>query len=1792
MVILEILGFLRNKLLDLTGRNRLLKFKASQGKSIQLVNVSLEGVWKNTLEGKMLTIDPVPEPKRSEYVKNPESGRDVKPDPREYARTLGIDASFELKPTLTEATHLQALHYPEDLVRVARKVASNAKTLIEDKGITDPLYLIFGFLEFYEDDASDTPFLAPLLSVPVTISQSAKDTRTGLPQSKIVCTNDDVSDNLTLFEKLKAEFNIHLPRYEEDETPESYYKRIQKVIERKERWKIKRQVVLSLLSFSKEIVEKNLRPESWETSANGLNGLIGHPIVNEILIPSGAEGGGDGQDDEYSVDDHPRNNLPLIYDADSYQHRALIDVMAGQNLVINGPPGTGKSQTITNLIACAMHDGKKVLFVSEKLAALQVVKNRLTQAGLGKFVLELHSTNTNKRQFLDDLEDRKKTAFPPQVGITEKLTSLHKRRDELKRHADTLNSVFANEMGLTVNQAIWKSEKYREECGVDAESLKALSIADAATATPGELDTMFSMVSRLAQHFDEIGAYNQDHPWFGFFPIAYEPGMEFRVETLLKKLMADTRQLDEHVLELMEALPNSVVVETKTQCHAAAKALGSIPTAPLNAILGLLPHLFETDGKESQRVIHEVESLIGVVNDLETRYVGKLRTPSSVNDATHAEVSMAFGLVDGLELADHPIRDIREQVSKTVDALETVAEKGAVFQDTASQVGAPYDGGAESLQQIATFIHIAHNAPHDLLGFRKAEMATPRAVEVMEKAQRHVKECLDLFSELDASFYMDAAPSEQEAQQAVNTFREGDTWYRFFKSDWRKARKLYKRFSRVKAKVVAEQASPNLEKLIKLYKRREQLHTSAEYPLYMGSLFQNEETNFDKTQTLLTWCTESAATLFELAVPPEAFDLTAVSELTLARLSKAYAEAHEAFDDMFKAVKHLEDAAGRLRVPEAGTLTTRLAPLKVKNDDLSTALSVFEREVFETLTPKSAFMAIKDKLARDSQLAKLEAHAEAQTLFGSHFRGLPTDIKAVKATYEWGAAILAAIDNPALAKRLLQPDSPDYQEKLLGLINQLTADWANVDAFASSMSSFGAFESEDWYGNIVPNTSHIRDRADEALNAIGGLLPWSQYLNARKTMNDMGMSEFTAKLEDGAVSSRTLPSGFLYRFYSTMVNGMFRHRPELSRFSATEHSKIRQEYAQLDREIIKVRGDDLANKIAALAKPHYGSGGTSAQDPNCTELALLTMLFKQKKPRLPIRQMLRRAGRTIQEYKPCFMMSPIAVAQFLAPNAIEFDIVVMDEASQITPEDAIGAIARGKQLVVVGDPNQLPPTRFFNQSADGDGDGDSEGTPDPDYQESILVACKGSMSERMLQFHYRSKHESLIAFSNTQFYDNRLVVFPSPYPKNRLLGLHYHYVNGEYKSNLNHAEASRVADAVIEHMIKHPDESLGVVTLNIFQRDLIEELLEKRFQSYPECLRFLNRHEQEGWPFFIKNLENVQGDERDVIYISTTFGKAPGTNSVRQNFGPISRADGWRRLNVLFTRSRKSMHVFSSMQPEDVVADDAAPDGTKAFKGFLTYAKSGYIPNLPGGNEREPDSDFEVAVANVLRKQGFSVRPQLGVAGYYIDMVVRNPDRLSEYIVAIECDGVSYHTGTAVRDRDRIRQEILESLGWKNKIWRIWSTDWYRNHKTEAEKLIEFVRQRWTESKSELPEHYEEVELQEAEPERIEEAVIEDEKEVEEMASFINSLVDEDDEMFVQVGDTVTYVDIAKPHIKITITIVDGSGDREAGIVNVDLPVAQALLDAQEGDEVEMTLPDRPSHLLKVLSIERDVEMA
>ena len=670
-----------------------------------------------------------------------------------------------------------------------------------------------------------------------------------------------------------------------------------------------------------------------------------------------------------------------------------------------------------------------------------------------------------------------------------------------------------------------------------------------------------------------------------------------------------------------------------------------------------------------------------------------------------------------------------------------------------------------------------------------------------------------------------------------------------------------------------------------------------------------------------------------------------------------------------------------------------------------------------------------------------------------------------------------------------------------------------------------------------------------------------------------------AALESGKIPAADLASAFELSAYQSIGRSIYQSYPELSRFNGTAHDKTRADYRALDAEIVSLTGRDYASQIDRRTSVPEGQRGTIVGD--FTDMQLLRREINKQRRHIPIRQLVKRAGAALQELKPCFMMGPLSVAQYLEQGVLKFDLVVMDEASQLRPEEAIGAIARGTQLVVVGDPKQLPPTSFFDRMVDGSDDEEEDEAPAAiSGMESILDICQQLFTPvRSLRWHYRSHHESLIAFSNHHFYKN-LIVFPSPYAKNPGLGVKYRYVRGgSYKDRQNAPEAQRVVDAVLEHMLKRPDESLGVVTLNQTQRELIEELLDKKLKTFDEGANFMGRWEAEGWPFFVKNLENVQGDERDVIFISTTFGKAPGTDKVRQNFGPISRPDGWRRLNVLFTRSKRRIELFTSMAPEDIVVDARTPLGTKALRDYLDFAKRGVLVTTDEG-ERDPDSDFEVSVANVISSMGYEVKPQLGVAGFFIDMAVRNPDRPGEFLAGIECDGATYHSGFSVRDRDRIRQEILESLGWKGRIHRIWSTDWFYDPRRAIAKLREFLEERRRLSASEDPGEWEE-EIEEAVESRV----------AEEVAESIAAESDSSEDLFVEVGDRVTYCPLDAPNDRHSVLIVDSASNVKMGLVNEDTPLAQALLGLSHGDVGTLNIPGQKSRQLHVLKIQRQEEL-
>ena len=588
---------------------------------------------------------------------------------------------------------------------------------------------------------------------------------------------------------------------------------------------------------------------------------------------------------------------------------------------------------------------------------------------------------------------------------------------------------------------------------------------------------------------------------------------------------------------------------------------------------------------------------------------------------------------------------------------------------------------------------------------------------------------------------------------------------------------------------------------------------------------------------------------------------------------------------------------------------------------------------------------------------------------------------------------------------------------------------------------------------IQGDLEEIVDRCVNLANQQEDLGPWVHYLRLREQSKVQGIGEVTDLGDTGKIRAEDLPGCFNFTFFNSLSFAAFDKHPELSEFAGLTLSKLQKQFASLDRELIQLHRRRFATLIDSR---HVTYGNKTGLVGTWTNLALIQHEIQKQKRHIPIRNLVERAGLALQALKPCFMMGPLSVAQYLAPGKLTFDLVVMDEASQLKPEDAIGVVARGGHLIVVGDPKQLPPTDFFQRLDVEDG----EDVSDDDHAaveegESILdVAMSIYQPARRLRWHYRSRHESLIAFSNNEFYQGDLIVFPTPFPKRPDLGVRWREIpNAVYENRKNMPEAQAVVDAVINHMHARADESLGVVTLNLQQREVIEDLFEKASADDAKARAYQEKYSTGLEGFFIKNLENVQGDERDVIFISSTYGPDRRGNQF-QRFGPINSDNGWRRLNVLFTRAKKRVEVFSSLNPSKIQIESGMRRGVQALKDYLEYAKTGVIESANPA-AREPDSDFEVSVAGVLADKGYQVQPQVGVAGFFIDLAVVHPHEPGTYLTGIECDGASYHSARSARDRDRLRQEILQNLGWK--IYRIWSTDWFTSRETETKHLIDHL---------------------------------------------------------------------------------------------------------------------------------------
>lgn len=619
----------------------------------------------------------------------------------------------------------------------------------------------------------------------------------------------------------------------------------------------------------------------------------------------------------------------------------------------------------------------------------------------------------------------------------------------------------------------------------------------------------------------------------------------------------------------------------------------------------------------------------------------------------------------------------------------------------------------------------------------------------------------------------------------------------------------------------------------------------------------------------------------------------------------------------------------------------------------------------------------------------------------------------------------------------------DFDQKLKSFLKLLRKE-QNSDSESKEelTTQDDLFQEKDYFSSL----SQLADLAHAIENNQENLEPWTRWVDIRQKASDIGLTPLVQAIETNRVGNPI--EEFDSAYFKWWLPRRMDREPILRGFSGYRHDQLIQQFRSFDEQVREMASEEILRKIS-----HDLPSEQSV--PRKSELGFLRHQMNLKRPVVSIRNLISQMPTAFTKLAPCVLMSPLSVAQFLPADQQLFDVVIFDEASQITTWDAIGTIARAKQSIIVGDPKQLPPTNFFMRH-DADEDEDLH-VYEQDLPSILDEASAAGLPNVQLNWHYRSQDESLIAFSNHHYYDDRLVTFPAPKTESGAVTLHKVrgvYSRGEGRFNQKEAEAiAKFAVKQLNSWLKLAEEdrlTLGIITFNMQQQELILDLLDRARRRNPALEWFFEDEREE--PVIVRNLENVQGDERDVMLFSITFGPDKA-GKMSMSFGAVNKDGGEKRLNVAVTRARRELHVFASITADDIDLSRTAALGVEHLKGFLDYAERGSValPATESGSLGGTESPFEAAVVRALEAKGWRVRTQIGVSGFRIDLAVVHPDKSGAYLAGIECDGATYHRSATARDRDEIRESVLRRLGWE--ILRIWSTDWFKNQSKVAKEI-------------------------------------------------------------------------------------------------------------------------------------------
>lgn len=1551
----------QRKLLDLSLRNNLLNFRG--GKKALKLEAPDPGALEDLLsEGTAIKLLARPDlmdgsDPRDQSIYEGREREDVR---REHA----IDA-LKRREVFVAVPQDELDGRLVELYRTARN------TLQE--GGANTLFLAIGFLSWTRDDKVGQRYRAPLILVPVTLNR--KSVRSGFT---LVLHDDEPRFNPTLIEMLRQDFKLNLgvsdgelPKDDAGLDVAAIWKSVSQAVKDIKGWEVTEDVVLATFSFAKYLMWKDLAERTDQLRENA---VVRHLIdTPREYFPSGVAFPAPNKlDREYGPE---QTFCPLP--ADSSQLSAVMAAARGKDFVLIGPPGTGKSQTISNLIAQCLAEGKRVLFVSEKIAALDVVYRRLREVGLGEFCLELHSSKARKLDVLAQLEKSwaARGNVDPDVWRAEAVR-LKRLRDDLNVYVERLHFVYRN--GMTIFDAIG--------CVADGKNVPALELSwSAANAHDSDaMATMRDVVDRLAVNAQAVGQ-----------------------DALLNSPLA--------AVEQSEWSPSwqQTLVEAARAVIPAAQAVGQA-YEQLSQAVGLPP--IEPDQRARGAVAVLAKTL-----------------------PTAAGRDWRFVLRPDVRVVSE-----RLQAGTALLVQHRQLSAGLSPQWSDAVVGACQKGGRLLEQRGQIF----------------AALGKPWAPEVIAS----VKHGLALLDELsDTTKQLSVQYGELVEQLNVNLLQR----------EWSKAQKVIWPMSwwgkrgirkQLEATVVGE-GEPNVGKDIQLLVKIRLLRSE------ISMLDAGKETADVwlglKTKPELAQCALRFQTTLDSARHEQPWEDGGFEPIGNGRCGETLAKelanllALKGLDAEISALDHLRESTLSLW---AG-LATQSERLDAALEFLAAMERVRDAGVLAGDHPAVAqgscgtvlaedYQRLRQRAGLESQLAEFD---DLQEITAGVWHGLKTRTDEVELALKFQTAVSGAIANLASAPEQIAAIKEPL-ERLLGEGNSLLEPSGPIEAASATyLKAWGALQptmenlAAAGYFSDTSKTNYVECALDDLIARCTTLVRsesrlhmWCAWRKVRDQALTLRLGKLVTGLEAGVVTDQNVRRAFEVNYSRWWLNAVVDEEPVIRGFVSAEHEKRIGDFRTLDDRFTDLtRAWVRAGLCAELP--------TQDSVTKNSEWGVLRHEMSKKKRHIPLRELVSRIPSALNKLTPCLLMSPLSIAQYLAADATAFDVVVFDEASQIPVWDAVGAIARGKQVVMVGDPKQLPPTNFFDRAESELDDEDVEGD-----LESILDECLGANLPTMnLAWHYRSRHESLIAFSNHRYYGGGLVTFPSPVTDDRAVS--FHHVNGVYEkggARINKPEAfALVADLVAR--LKSPGfrESrltIGVVTFNTEQQALIEDLLDEERRKDISLEPYFAEIELE--PVFVKNLESVQGDERDIMYFSITYG--PDIHgAVSMNFGPMNRDGGERRLNVAITRARHELRVFSSLKAEQMDLARTQALGVRDLKHFLDFAERGprALAESTAGSRGDFESPFEEAVAGALSRKGWQIHTQVGASDFRIDLAVVHPDAAGVYLSGIECDGATYHRSATARDRDKLREQVLRGLGWE--ILRVWSTDWWIDAEDTLKKL-------------------------------------------------------------------------------------------------------------------------------------------